>query len=287
MSGNTKKLIAFNYFGGKFSYVDEIYPYFPLNFDHLIELFGGSLAVSLNYSGKCIITANEINSDITNFFLVLRNHTEELIEKLELTPVSNLEYLNSWEYHPTDNIENARRFYVRARQSFFGLGAQRKNKGWHMAKMNKTCFRGETVSRWNNSFEKLREVAKVISTNFQISNYSYETCIDKTDFNNAFFYVDPPYPLESRASSKDYKYEFSDKDHRELAEKLHNIKGKAMISGYNCDLMNELYSGWEKVVLNTKRNNYRKTPVQECIWFNYSLSETKISQLIFDYSTNN
>lgn len=279
MSGNSKKIIAFNYFGGKFSYVDDIYPYFPLNFDHLIELFGGSLAVSLNYQDKCIITANEINSDITNFFNVLRDHTEELIEKLELTPVSNLEYLNSWEYHKTDKVENARRFYVRARQSFYGLGAQRKNKGWHMAKMNNTCYRGETVSRWNNSFEKLKEVARIISSNFQISNFSYEICIDKIDFEEAFFYVDPPYPLESRASSNDYKFEFSDDDHRELSERLHNIKGKAMISGYNCELLNNLYSDWEKVVLKTKRNNYRKTPVQECIWFNYPISDTQISQL--------
>lgn len=133
MSGNSKKVIAFNYFGGKFTWLEYLYEHFPNEYSHLIDVFGGSLCVSLNAKGNIIKTANEINTDITNFFSVLRDHETELIKKLELTPCSLHEYNQCWE--PTnDNIEQARRFYVRVRQSFFGLGAQRQNKGWHMAK---------------------------------------------------------------------------------------------------------------------------------------------------------
>ena len=70
MTGNKNKLIAFNYFGGKFSWVDYLYQYFPKDFVHLVDLFAGSMVVSLNYRGKVIKTANEINSDITNYFEV-------------------------------------------------------------------------------------------------------------------------------------------------------------------------------------------------------------------------
>ena len=279
MSGNNSKIIAFNYFGGKFTFVDELYQYFPNDFTHLIDLFAGSLVVSLNYRRNCIKTANEINSEITNFFRVLRDNREELFQSLLLTPVSKQEYNNCWTNHPTNNVENARRFYVRVRQSFFGLGAQRKNKGWHMAKTHGNCNGGETLSKWRNSLPKLYEVAEAIATNFQITNFSYEECISKCDYEGAFFYVDPPYPLECRASSNDYKYEFTNADHLALAASLHNIKGRAMISSYDCNLMNELYSDWNKAKLTPKKNNIRSGSVQECIWFNYPLSQTHLAQL--------
>ena len=117
MSGNKDKLIAFNYFGGKFTWLEYLYKYFPDRFTHLVDLFAGSMVVSLNYNGKVIKTANEINADITNFFAVLRDHEPELIRLLLLTPCSKLEYDNSWE-PSADKIEQARRFYVRISSHF-------------------------------------------------------------------------------------------------------------------------------------------------------------------------
>jgi DNA adenine methylase len=234
----------------------------------LVDVFGGSLGVSLNYHGKVIRTANEINEDITNFFEVIRDNTEELLHKLYLTPVSNCEFDRCWK-RTGDKIEDARRFYVRVRQSFFGLGAQRQNKGWHMAKTQVNARGGETVSKWNNALPKLYAVAEIIRTNFQITNFDWSVCIDKIDFEGAFFYVDPPYSKRSRASYNDYKFEFSDDDHHALAERLKNIKGKAMVSGYDCSLMNELYADWRKVYLTKKKNNIRSGEVQEVIWMNY------------------
>lgn len=268
MSGNSSKLIAFNYFGGKFTWIDYLYEEFPTDFKHLIDLFGGSFCVSLNYDGKVIRTANEINEDITNFFQVLRDHEDQLMRKLLLTPCSQIEFERCWE-RSDDKIENARRFYVRVRQSFFGLGAQRKNKGWHMAKTKYNSKGGETVSKWNNALNKLHAVAEAIRRNFQITPFSYEVCIDKLDFDKAFFYCDPPYSKRSRKSYNDYKFEFTDKQHRKLANKLHKIKGLAMVSGYDCSLMNELYADWRKVELPVKKNNIRSSDVQEIIWMNY------------------
>lgn len=49
-----------------------------------------------------------------------------------------------------------------------------------------------------------------------------------------------------------------------------------MISGYDCNLMNELYGDWHKVKFPIKRNNIRSnivngsgTIMQETIWMNY------------------
>ncbi len=269
MSGNASKVIAFNYFGGKFTWLDYLYSNFPVGFTHLVDLFGGSFCVSLNYKGNVIKTANEINADVTNFFEVLRNNEAELIKLLLLTPCSNLEYNNCW--LPTDDkIEQARRFYVRARQSFFGLGAQRKNKGWHMAKNQVNSKGGETVSKWNNAIEKLHDVAEIIRSNFQITNFDFSDCIDKIAHPKAFFYCDPPYVKDTRASFNDYKFEFTIEQHTQLANRLSNIKGLAMVSGYNSKLYDELYSGWNKIELPVKKNNIRSSEVQEVIWMNYN-----------------
>lgn len=269
MSGNPKKLIAFNYFGGKFTHLENLYENFPVDFIHLVDLFAGSFCVSLNYKDKKVIkTANELNADITNFFEVLRNDEAKLIRLLLLTPCSEQEYINCW-IQSNDKIEQARRFYVRVRQSFFGLGAQQKNKGFHLAKSKVNATGGETVSRWNNALTKLHEVAEAIRTNFQIINLSYEKAINKLDFTKAFFYCDPPYPLEVRSSQNDYKFEFSTNDHIDLADKLHNIQGMAMVSSYDSQFYNELYSDWRKIVFNVKKNNIRSGEVQEVIWMNY------------------
>lgn len=277
MSGNKNKLIAFNYFGGKFTWTDYLYQHFPTSFTHLVDVFAGSLCVSLNYRGKVIRTANEINSEITNFFEVLRDHEEELLRLLRLTPCSDLEYRRCWETSEISDIERARRFYVRVRQSFFGLGAARENKGFHMAKQKVNAQGGETVSRWSNGVEKLHHVAQEIRRNFQITNDDCLTAIDRLDFPGAFFYCDPPYPQECRNSENDYAFEFSDEQHRELSERLHRIEGKAMVSGYDCPLMRELYGDWHMVRFPFKRNNIRSnikngsgTIMQECIWMNYT-----------------
>jgi DNA adenine methylase len=275
MSHNSQKLIAFNYFGGKYSWLDNLYGAFPPKFTHLVELFCGSCAVSINYRNRAIITVNDINDDVTNFFEVLRNNPDQLIGLLLLTPCSQAEYNHCWT--PCDEpVEKARRFYVRVRQSFFGLGAQRKNKGWHMAKSQLNTNRGETVSRWNNATEKLIEVAKIIRQNFQVTSLPYADVIDKLDFDEAFFYCDPPYVLASRKSSNDYKFEFTDADHIDLSEKLHAIKGMAMVSGYNSELYDELYADWNKIVFPKKKNHIRSGEVQEVVWTNYATNQLNL-----------
>ncbi len=271
MSGNKDKIIAFNYFGGKFTWLDYLYRFFPADFNHLVDLFAGSMCVSLNYNGRVIKTANELNTDITNFFEVLRNNESDLIRLLLLTPCSKSEYDNCWEFTP-NKIEQARRFYVRVRQSFFGLGAQRKNKGWHMAKSHVNASGGETVSKWNNALKKLHVVAEIIRSNFQITNFDYLLCIQKTDTSKTLFYCDPPYSKRSRKSYNDYKFEFTDENHERLAFELHRIEGLAMVSGYDCSLMNDLYKDWMKIKLPIKKNNIRSGEVQEVVWINYEIN---------------
>lgn len=270
MSGNSKKLIAFNYFGGKFTLADKLQQYFPEH-AHFVDVFMGSMVVTLNKKYSSIETVNDINADIVNFFNVLRNQPEELISLLTLTPIARDEFNASWHMDNCSDIERARRFYVRIRQSFCGMGAQRKNKGWHMVKTKSRANLGETISKWHNGIEKLWPVIDRL-THVQIENKDFRDLIRTLDFPGAFFYCDPPYPRDVRNSFNDYRYEFQVKDHEDLSAMLHSIQGKAMISGYDGPTMERLYGTWHKVKFPVKFNNIRSTQVQECIWMNYDPS---------------
>jgi DNA adenine methylase len=268
MSGDSSKILAFNYFGSKFTHVENLIINFPSHL-HFVDVFCGSMTVILNKKKSRIDTANDINGDVINFFKVLREQPQQLIDLLQLTPVSREEFNNAWDVENCSDLERARRFYVRSRQSLYGLGTQEKNKGWHSAVSNSRCHLGENVSRWLSGVSNLKNIVERLRE-IQIENRDYKQIINQFDDATTFFYLDPPYLPESRSAGDDYKHDFSKEQHHELSYLLHLIKGKAMISGYDCQTMKELYSDWRQVDFPIKRNNIRKTKVVESIWMNYS-----------------
>ena len=63
----------------------------------------------------------------------------------------------------------------------------------------------------------------------KVHNESYETIIDTYDNDDTLFYCDPPYyKMEDY-----YVQDFQRHQHKELAEKLKNIKGKFVLSYYD------------------------------------------------------
>lgn len=117
-----KKLIAFGWYGGKYSHLKWLLPLLP-KCHHYCEPFGGSAAVLLNRETSPVETYNDLDGDVTNFFRVLRNQKEALIEAIGLTPFSREElyYAVMKNSGPISDMERARRFFVRARQARTGL----------------------------------------------------------------------------------------------------------------------------------------------------------------------
>src|ERR1041385_8565174 len=89
-----RKLIAFGWYGGKFSHLDWLLPLLP-KCHHYCEPFAGSGAVLLNRQPSPVETYNDIDGDVTNFFRVLRDRSEELIRVISLTPFSREEFPNA------------------------------------------------------------------------------------------------------------------------------------------------------------------------------------------------
>src|SRR5438552_2402620 len=66
-----RRLIAFGWYGGKFSHLDWLLPLLPAC-HHYCEPFGGSAAVLLNRAPSPVETYNDIDGEVSNFFRVPR-----------------------------------------------------------------------------------------------------------------------------------------------------------------------------------------------------------------------
>ncbi len=78
-----------------------------------------------------------------------------------------------------------------------------------------------------------------------------------------------------------YAHEMSVDDHRRLAERLHaagELGAKVCLSGYDCDLYQELFPTWRKStfevpLLTKRRENTPTRNVTEVLWMNYPESD--------------
>ncbi|MCC6166886.1 MAG: DNA adenine methylase [Caldilineaceae bacterium] len=267
------KLIAFGWYGGKFSHLNWLLPLLPPT-QHFCEPFGGSAAVLINREPSPVETYNDLDGGVVNFFRVLREQKDELIEAIGLTPFSREEYIQALDY--TDPsvtpLERARRFYICARQTRTGL-AQKGSKGrWAHCLLTSRAGMAGAVSRWLGSVEDLPEIAMRL-LRVQIEHAPAIEVIERYDSKETLFYCDPPYPHDSRGDKNAYAYEMTDKQHRELAEVLHYVKGKVAFSGYRCELLDRLYGDWNSVQAPSKKIHSTKDERVEVLWANYDLGE--------------
>lgn len=267
---DSKKLIAFGWYGGKYSHLSWLLPLLPHSF-HFCEPFGGSAAVLLNKEPSQVETYNDLDGEVVNFFEVLRDKKDALIEKIALTPFSRKELALacSKELHP-DPIERARRFYVRARQVRTGLAQTASEGRWATCTGTSRGGMSGAVRRWLGGIEKLEDIATRL-LRVQIENRPAADVIKFYDSNQTLFYCDPPYIHSTRGDAKAYSFEMKDDQHVALADILNNVKGRVALSNYDCPLMNELYpsSKWKKFVAPAMTIHSTKDKRSEVLWMNY------------------
>ncbi|MDR1980985.1 MAG: DNA adenine methylase [Tannerellaceae bacterium] len=266
-----KKLIAFGWYGGKFSHLDWLLPQLP-GCLHYCEPFAGSGAVLLNKHPSPVETYNDIDGEVVNFFKVLREEKEALIEQIALTPFSREEFGLACELNPDlSNLERARRFYIRARQVRTGLAQTATIGRWANCKNTSRAGMSGVVSRWLGGVEQLEFIAERL-LRVQIENRPAIDVIKLYDGKETLFYCDPPYIHETRGDTKSYGYEMDNSAHRELAATLNAVEGLVALSNYECDLMEELYpSGkWTKIYSPVKTIHSTKDVRQEVLWVNYN-----------------
>lgn len=154
-SPKRKRIIAFGWYGGKYSHLDWLLPLLP-SCHHYCEPFGGSGAVLLNRNPSPVETYNDLDGEVVNFFSVLRSNPEELIRQITFTPFSREEFSKACEIDPSlPDLERARRFYVRARQVRTGLAQTATLGRWANCKNTSRSGMSGVVSRWIGGIDQL------------------------------------------------------------------------------------------------------------------------------------
>lgn len=256
-----------SYPGGKFRIADWLVSHYPIHKFYVGAYFGaGSDFFQKPRSGAEII--NDVNGDIVNVFKVLRNKNQaaELEHLLRLTPFAYDEYTVA--YLPTDDpVERARRTIFRSFASIGTDGVFRDGAGFRGLKNREDGL--TTAHEWANYFDTIHLFTERLQ-GVIIENRDALKVIKTYDSKFTFTYADPPYLKSARGRKRDLyanelgKPEEEEAHHRELAKLLHEIKGTAVVSHYDCPLYDELYGDWRKESIASRKMG--NEPAVECIW---------------------
>lgn len=228
---------------------------------HYVEPFAGTAAVLLCKAPSQIETINDEEERLINMFAQMRDHGEELIRLIAMTPYARRELERSRE-RADDPLEDARRYYVLMNQQ--RTGVVRWRSGWLSEKEDKRSK--ALVHNWAETYH-LYEIMQRLR-HVQIECDDALTVIRRYDTKGTCFYVDPPYLIStrSRRNRDTYVHEFNtEEQHRELAEVLHAVRGMVLLSGYASPLYDELYGGWDRVEIEMRTQSHT-TQAHEVIW---------------------
>jgi DNA adenine methylase len=220
-----------------------------------------------------IEVVNDLNSDLMNFYTVLKD--EELFNRmrhrLDLTLFSEAEWQAARDLlagADGDAVARAAALFVLCRQSLSGRMAS-------FAPVVRTRLRGgreDGVNGWWTAVEGL-EAVKNRLRDVRVLNRPALEVIRSEDTPATLFYLDPPYLHETRTARKAYgRYEMTDGDHRELLGLLRQCRGKVILSGYASPLYDEALAGWARHAFDLPNNaagGRQKGRETEVIWCNF------------------
>ena len=209
---------------------------------------------------KVMEVYNDFNSNLTNLYACVKNHTMEFLRQLGFLPLNGRDeflvlrrFLEGQEFSGTflaqelelamhnlpplefeelrsllleraspGDVQRAAAFYKVIRYSY---GSGCTSFGCQPFDVRKT-------------FQLIWQAADRLA-NTVIENKDFEALIRQYDRENAFLYCDPPYFM----TEDHYEVEFPRQDHVRLRETLAGCQGKWMVSYNDCDYIRGLYEG--------------------------------------------
>jgi DNA adenine methylase len=227
---------ALAYYGSKAALAPQIIAELPKHHCY-VETHVGGAAVLLAKPASPVEVINGIDDALVTFYRVLRDNRKELVRRLKLTPHARVEWeqcRRSCDGTQLDDVERARRFYVTICQSYSGTATSfsRSHTKPHAA-------------YWRDRVDRMDEVAERLR-NVVVEHMESSDAIDRYDDASTVFYCDPPYPHGTRTQTTlaKYRHEMTDQQHERLLDTLNHVRGKVLLSGYECDLYTRNLNGW-------------------------------------------
>lgn len=230
--------------GGKFYMATWIISRFPEH-THYIEVFGGALHVLFRKFPMALETVNDLDGELVNFWMVCRDNYHELMRKLHFTPYSRLIFEKWKREAPTDDpVERAARWYYRncAAVNSAPRGGWRFQKSRYTVNVPVAQTFRRRVDRISAARDRLAEV-QIESADFRVmfERYSHDP--------ENLLYCDPPY-----MGYNWYRHNFTEEDHRDLAELASQVEAKVAISYEENEMIRKLYKGWHIETLEQVRH---------------------------------
>ncbi|MCO1599740.1 DNA adenine methylase [Desulfosporosinus nitroreducens] len=218
--------------GGKYRLRKTIVKIIP---EHICycEPFGGAGWVLFEKPPSEVEVYNDINSELVNFFLVVKEKPEQFIQAFNYLLISReiFQKYKALSIAGTSDVNRAVRFYYLLHFSFGAL-----MKDFMITPLKKPPM---VLERVRDNIISVRD--RLVNT--IIENRDVEKIISSYDRSSTFFYCDPPYYGLTDYTSQGSK-PFSKEDHVRLKECLSKIQGKFLLSINDHPEIRELYTGF-------------------------------------------
>jgi DNA adenine methylase len=175
----------FRRLGNKNAIAPLIYPLFPKHSVYYEPFFGvGGMYFQKPKSKYALL--NDLNSEVMNLFLIIKDQKEDLLEILSITPLSE-ELFNYWKVNnEIDNLHRALRFLYLSSFSLYGKG---------------DTFRlMHSDASYKSKLNKLVVTASAFLQNTVLSNKDHKSFVQDFAVSEShiparkrFIYNDPPY----------------------------------------------------------------------------------------------
>lgn len=244
--------------GGKRQLLPEIRKYVPKRMGTYYEPFLGGAAVLFDLQPKKAVI-NDINSELINTYLVIKNNVEDLIEDLK-------------KHENTSDYYYKIRDLDRDKNQFSKLSDVEKAS--RLIYLNKTCFNGlfrvNSQGQFNVPFGRyknpnivnefvLRAVSHYLNNNeVEILNVDFADAVSNAKKGD-FVYLDSPYdPVSDTASFTGYTLGGFNKDEqirlRDLFVDLDKRGCKVLLSNSATDFIKDLYKDYRIEIVSATRN---------------------------------
>jgi DNA adenine methylase len=197
------------------------------------EVFGGAAHVLCRKDRSPVEAYNDLDGRLGNLFRVLRDHHDDPATRLSWTMYARDLHAAWRRTGPTgDPIADALRTFYLLRCSMLGD----MSNAWAFSRQR------DHAGAYERSKALLEEVAGRFRGVY-IDQRDFREFVPGWDGSETLFFCDPPYYGEAGAQF----WPFSEQDHRELADLLHQVKAKVVITYYDHPEVRRLYQGWNVV----------------------------------------
>jgi DNA adenine methylase len=262
--------------GGKKRLLSELKKLFPDDYKKYYEPFLGGGSVFFSFSPK-IAVIGDLNKQLINCYLTIRDNCDELKEKLlELekknTQEEYYELRNQFNIlkHDEKNIIYVSALFIYLNKAGYGGVYRENSKG----EFNVPYGKYKSLNLYDeNKFNEIRKSLKDV----MILNSDYKDIIRDAKTGD-FIYVDPPYYKENNSSFTKYqKQDFNEDNQRELFKLLDSLDKKGvyfLLSNSNTEFITTLYKDYNILEVSVGRhiNNKNKTDQKknnEVLIYNY------------------